>query len=536
VSIGGAPGIIVGVAVGAAAKAGLDPAFEVPIQDAWAANPNKILDIGLLARLVAQGGVLLGAADGSTDGSAYNHALRQGFTGDKLDRLIYLSQTAPDLALTLELWRRGLLGDPTGATAVELVKHAFAKHQIEPQYWPALEELFSGRLDPALLAVMVQRSVLANASNAAGTDTLLPFDVAAAAQAIYNEWNAVTEAQLGTAAPDGHNVTPMPQVPIDPIIEARAHGIDFERLAAEARIVGLPASPDLAARMVFRGIITPSDFAQAAAEGNTRIEWAPALFEGFREIPTTGEYITGQLRGRYDRAGRLANTIKHGMSEENSDLLYDVHARGLPLHQAFIGERRGGTYDGPIEGIPDWAQAAMRKASLDPVYWNLAWAARESYPSAFVTRALLQAGAITEKQGEQIFSDIGWPDWLGTTVAQHYAPSGVTGADKHVTAAQTQLRNTIHTSYKSGEIDAAAATAALPTAGVATDWIPAILAIWDVERSIPRKTLTAAQIKKGYNEAAINADTGAAWTKDEAIAALIALGYAADTANDFLVI
>jgi hypothetical protein len=49
-----------------------------------------------------------------------------------------------------------------------------------------------------------------------------------------------------------------------------------------------------------------------------------------------------------------------------------------------------------------------------------------------------------------------------------------------------------------------------------------------------RRQLTPAQIKKAYLKAARNAATGAPWTRDEAIAALISEGYSIQTANDYL--
>src|SRR5215472_15312757 len=108
----GVAGIIIGVGAGAATSAALAPAIEVPKQEAWAANPHRILDVALLARLVAQGGIDLGTAE--TD------AKRDGYSPDKLDALVYLEQTVPGFAQALDLWRRGLIGDP-------LFEHALVK-------------------------------------------------------------------------------------------------------------------------------------------------------------------------------------------------------------------------------------------------------------------------------------------------------------------------------------------------------------------------------------------------------------------------
>src|SRR5438105_3309226 len=136
---------------------------------------------------------------------------------------------------------------------------------------------------------------------------------------------------------------------LDPFAEAKAMAVDEERLKVLARIVGLPASPDLAARMVFRDIIERIDFDRAIAEGNTRNEWAPFLFEGFRQIPTAHDGIEGRLRGWIDDAAMYAQTARHGMSKADTDLLFKITGRPLSFHQVFIGERRGGVYDGATD-------------------------------------------------------------------------------------------------------------------------------------------------------------------------------------------
>src|SRR4029077_11633066 len=104
--LGSAPGIIIGVGVGTAAAAALEPAIEIPRQDAWNRLPNRILDAGTLARLVAQGGVDLGAA--------HAEAQREGYAADKVDALVYLAQTVPGFGEALTLYRR----DPAGFAAL----------------------------------------------------------------------------------------------------------------------------------------------------------------------------------------------------------------------------------------------------------------------------------------------------------------------------------------------------------------------------------------------------------------------------------
>jgi hypothetical protein len=84
------------------------------------------------------------------------------------------------------------------------------------------------------------------------------------------------------------------------------------------------------------------------------------------------------------------------------------------------------------------------------------------------------------------------------------------------------------------ETDDATATTTLGTLGVAAGAIPEVLALWQAERALIRKQLTPAQVKKAYRGAVVNPDTGTAWTRDDAMAALLDRGYSSSDATTFL--
>jgi len=521
------PELVVGIAAGAAASTALEPALEIPRQDAWDGARNKILEPELLARLVAQGGVTLD--------TAHYFAHRNGFDDDQFAALVYMAQTVPDLALTLEVWRRGLLGDPQSTAAIALVEHAFVKHQIEPQYWPALEELFSGRLDPALIATMVQRSVLPNATNPASGEQLLPFNTADVAQTVYDDWAAVVNGLGGIAPPTGHNVTPMPQVELDPITEARAHGIDFDRLAAETRIVGLPASPDLAARAVFRRIITAQDFVQALAEGNARVEWAPALFEAFREIPTVRDFVQKHLRGWTDAQGMYDGAARHGMGKDDVDTLFQIERRPLSPHQIKQGLARGARFNPAPNEIQDPYTASVHQNNLGPEWYELAVSLQGAYPSLFITNRLVTGGTISADTGRDWLQKSGNADEVVTAMHDSWTGGGTVKADPALKSEQTRLKTATHKAYIDFLIPDSTATTALEAAGVSAAAVPAVLQLWQAERDLIRKSLSAAQIKKAWTEQIPDPATGQPWTEAEAVTRLQELGYTADDAKILLV-
>ena len=489
--LGATPGIIVGVGVGAAASAALAPAIEIPKQEAWAANANRILDAGLLARLVAAGGIALPAAQAE--------ALRDGYGNDKLDALVYLEQTVPGLAQALELWRRFALPD-------DLWTHALVKAGLDARYLPYLAQLKVGELvGMGDIAYGVVRGILPAPS-----------------------WVPVAPPATGDKVPR------FPQVQIDPLVLANKLGFDEDMLKLMVGRSGLSMAPVMAANAFFREIIGPNDYLLAIAEGDLRTEWAEAVQEVSREILTAHDYAELQLRGFSTAAERQANTAKHGMSVADSDLLYDVLGRAPAVHAVTTGLARGGTLNGDTSAIPQVYLESMERSNIRPEWYSIAYANRYSYPSAFVLRSLAQAGELGDTTAvEQILLDIGWPPALAASVAAKWVPTGTTG-DPHATKAMTQLWTTTHRAYVAAEIDDATATTALGAAGVAAGSIAGVLALWGEERALIRKQLSPAQVKKAVKEAVPNPATGAPWTVADGLTALLARGYSQADATTLL--
>lgn len=489
--IGSAPGILIGFGVGAAASAALEPAFEVPRQQAWAAAPYRILDVGQLAVAVAQGGVDIDAA--------IAEAKLDGYGEDKLRLLTYLSQTVPGIGEATALWRRGLLSD-------DLYNHVLVKAGLDQRYVdPIIQNKLAEPLGIGDIALAVVRGILP-------APPYVPVPVPA----------------------QGDKVPRYPQVDVDPEKLAALLGYSPQALQIEIGRSGLSMAPVMAAQAAFRQIIGADDFKIAVGEGDTRTEWGEAIYEVSRAIPNPHDYVQGQLRGWITEDERNAGIGRHGMVAADGDLMFEIERRPLNPRAVTTGLARGGTFQPAADEIQDPYRAAVHQADLGPEWYDLAIANRYTYPSAFVIRALLEAGVWTADRAEQVLLQIGWPPDMAHEVAAFYAPSGTTVADKHVAKAQTQLWNTTHTSYKSGEVSDTTATDALTTAGVTPDAIPAVLDVWKAERELIRKQLSAAQIKKAYAEGVQNPATGLAWTQQDATTRLLDLGYNAEDAATLL--
>ena len=477
-------------AAGFAASHALEPEAVTIRQEAW--NAARVLRIPpqLAAAIAAEN---IGSfPDMQTEAHYY------GWDDTRFPLLYHLSLVAPDTGELLQMVRRDTLKQGQFA-------HGLRKGKLEPEWDQALADLANVYLSPDILAVMLQRAVIPNQGQLPGAD--------------------LTTTGL---------VPRFPQVPIDAYAMAKTFGWSKDQLDAQARIQGLPPGMDLVARMVFRKIVERGDFNLAAEQSNRRVEWADFEFDGYRQIPTAHDGVEGRLRGWLNDTEMYAQTARHGMSEPDTDLLFKITGRPLSFHQVFIGLRRGGVYDGPIDHIDPAFLKALRESNVRPEWYNLAWAQRNSLPSVFAIRMLTEAGTWSQAKTETRLLWLGWVEEDAKETATAWAAMAGGSVDAHVKAAQTALRNTTHRSYIAAESDDATATTALEAAGVEAGSVPAVLALWAQERELVRKQLTPAQIKKAYKESAINAETTVAWTRDEALAALIARGYSSTDADSFL--
>lgn len=492
--LGSTPGIIVGVGVGTAAADALEPAFERARQDAWRKNAVKELEPGIIARLVAQGAMPL-------DRDAYNAAGGEGFGPDKLDALVYLSQTVPGFGQALELYRR----DPQGFA--DLWTHALVKNGIDARYLPHLNELRDDRLSPPVVALAIVRGILRDPG-------FLP---------------------VGPPTGTG-KVAAFPTSPLNALEEAQSFGFNPDRLFVQTAISGRPMGPEAAAQAVFKGILEHVDYQRAISEGDVRNEWADAIFENMRPIPSVLDGVQGHLRGWLTEPEMFEQAHRHGMADADTSLLFKIHGRPPSWHQIWIGLQRGGTYDGPITDIHPAFLKGLRESDLRPEWYNLLWHSRYSYPSPFVLRQLTSSGAITQADAEQVLHFEGYEPTFAAKIAAAWAGAGTETAatDPTVKKAQTSLFTALHRSYVNRESDAAAVRPGLTALGVTAQAQSDVLGLWELERNLIHAELSPTQIRKAVNGGIVNPSTGQPWSHADGHAALLARGYTSADAETFL--
>jgi len=402
--LGNTVGEAAAFAAGLAIAPVLHPIVKTLENEAWRLDPTSPLNPDAVAALVAQGAVVLdtGASEANLTGTS---AARFG-------HLVTLAFRAPTYGEAQDLRRRNKITD-------DQLRHSFAKAQIETQYWDALADLVDERLSAQAVALGIIRSMIADPG-------FFP-------------------VQLDTA---GGKVPAYPVSNIDAITEAAASGFDQERLRVMVGSIGRPPGPVEGAHALFRGLIEQPDFNRLILESDTRPEWAEVFRDVAREILTASQYAELELRGFLTTAQRRTQTQKHGMSDADSDLLYNVLGRSIPEHQIVTGEARGGVFEGPIDTIPKAFLQSLQRGNLRPEYYNLAYANRYSYPSAFVLRSLATSGEITEAEAETLLLQIGWPPELAKTVSASWAPTGAAAkVNPWVKAQQTRLVTAMHKAF-----------------------------------------------------------------------------------------
>lgn len=487
-------GIAIGEGIGAAVGDVIVPKLRQFQSEQWNKHPDMPLEVGQVATALIKGFP-----------TALNLALEASYTGFNEDRLGVLEQNLrehPELALALQMWRRGYIT----ITDVDryLQRHGFDKDSRDAMLRPAGEPggLKHERLAPAQIALGIVRSIIRDPG-------LMPVDL--------DTSGGVVPAYRPSS--------------ISALDEAADAGIDEERLRVMVGEIGLPMSAQQAASALFRKIIRRGDYNRAILEGDTRPEWAEPILEQARQILTANQYAELELRGYLDRTTRLEHTDKHGMSHADSDLLYDVLGRAVTTHQVTTGLARGGKYPGSYANVPSPYREAIQRGNLREEYAELAYANRHSYPSAFQVRAETQNGNLSEAECKQILLEMGWsPKWADHFAKAWHSQAGGTGvtADPLVKSARTQAITEIRSAYLIQQADATQADGWLGEVSVPADVRAELIRIWTVMREVPQKGLSASQIRQAYQ-----ADP-TRYPLTWATAEMLKLGYTTEDAGAYL--
>jgi hypothetical protein len=453
-SIGLSSQLLFSFGLGTAARPALEPFAQSLANEAWSTHAVLPPDALYLAQGVAQGQV--------AKADAYSWAKQQGFDTAQMDAMVSVANVGPPLGLAYEAWRRGQLTDAEFQTSLRRLG-------IEAAWFPALEALKHDRLDLGALATAVHRGIMDDSG------------------------------LLVTPVPSGSgNIPRIPVSGLDTLAEFAAQGIDRERARVLVADTGLPLSLGEMLQLYNRNKVTATDVKVSVAESNVRNEYMDVALDLARRLLTPHEYAEAELRGIKSRAEAQAGAGLSGVTDADYVTMFENLGRPLNVHEITTALARGGTYGGDYSSVPQPFRDAIRRSAIRPEYADLAFHNRYTYPSAFVLRSLAQAGDLGGQQAvAKVLEEIGWKPSFATQVSTAWTAGNATG-DAHVAKAQTQLWGTTHRSYVGEMIDNTTATTALRAAGVDAAAVPPILTLWNEERSLIRKQLTPAQVKKAY--------------------------------------
>jgi hypothetical protein len=466
-------GLAIGTGLGGAIEDTVRPRLESFRQSQWQAHPDVALTPGVAAEVTAENYDTFQAMEAE--------AARNGYNATRFQYLYDVTVTAPGMGELIAMLRRN------SEQAIDFT-HGLRKAKLETRWDAALANLANQRLSAPDIAYMVVRGVLPD------------------------------DGMLGQSLPTrADNLNLPPQIALDPIAEAALTGWDKERLRAFIGRSGLAMAPVMAAQARFRGILTQNDYELTIARGDLYPAYAHPVLEASRQIPTTDQFVEAHLRGWITAQEMYAGTALHGMTQPNTDLQYHIHRRPLSPHQIKQALARGASFNPEQGEITDPYTASVHQANLGPEWYEMAVSLQGSYPSLFITNRLVTQGTISADTGRTWLERSGLADTVVTSMHDFWTSGTGTTADPHVTKAENQLWTTAHKSYVGEMIDSATATTALGAAGVSAGAISAVLSRWNEERSLIRKQLSPAQIKKALKDGL--------YTQTQAVDALLARGY-----------
>jgi hypothetical protein len=426
-------------AAGGATSRAISPGLQDLTNEAWELHPKVPPDAYALASGVAQGQVDRGKAE--------KWAAQQGIGTDQFRALVDIANTGPGIANAFELWRRGYIDEAGFRRAVKRIG-------LEQEWIDDLVQIKTRLLDVADIARGIHRGLIRDPG-------LMPVE---------------QPTEVG-------RVPAYPVYGIDALEQAAGHGYSRDELGVLIGLQGNPMGAHEAANATFRGVIEKADYERAIAEGNTRNEWAEAIFEQSRQIPTARDFLENALRGYRTLEDAIAGAAKHGLSAEDATLIYQNQGRPMTVHQITQALARGAKFNPEPGEIRDPYMASIVEGSLKPGYYELEMALRYSYPGFFQTLNALNKGWIDGPTATSWLLYQGYAPEAVDAIVSNVAGTKAGGAStsSQAKSAVTKLYTALHKGFINGTLTAENVRAALHEQGEPADVVDAVLRTWTIE-------------------------------------------------------
>lgn len=421
-------------ALGGAMRSPLEPPLVELTNETWA----RFVDAGITVPTEPGDAAEIAAERVAEREWAKDQARQRGYGGEQMDKLIDAVMNAPGMGELFQLWRRRLITDAQ-------FEHGLRKARLEDLWDGPLAGLHDVLLSSEELAMMQQ-------------------------QGFVDEARANAEGAL--------------------------QGVTDERQQLRFEASGLPPGIETALQMLRRSIIDGATFAQIVREGHTKTKYTDELEQLKTVVLPALNYVEGHLRDWISEQEMNAGGALTGHTPEQMDLLFKIHGRPISFHQTWIGLQRGGELDGPIGEIHPAFLASLRRSNIQPPFYNLAWAQRYNYPSAFVLRGLTQRGDITQAQAEEVLRFEGWEPTFAAKVAAAWSkPSSA--AAKEATVAD------LLTLYEGEQATRAETLAAIEGLGYPADEAARKVDLLEARRIVSAKTAAISDLHGGFKKGAL---------------------------------
>lgn len=492
--LGSAPSIILGVGVGTAAAAAIEPLVVTAAQNAWGNNQYKVFPPGTLAELVAQGYI------GSPQAKA--EAGFSGFNAQREAALIQLAMKAPGVAPALELLRRTAGPDlSANGGGDDLFTHALRKSALEPQWDAGLTALRWHLLELGQIANAIQQGHITD-------EGILP-----------GITGAVTPpGGVGTVtSPDG-----APAFSVDPTIidlsgitEAAGLGWDEDRLKVAANLVGLPPGMMELLTLWNRGIIDEDSVNIGLREGHLKTKWTTPVKRLRWSVLSELQYVEARVRGWITNQELYDGGALRGYTQDQLDLLHQTHGRPISARAVSRGLARGGVRLDPVadftganpvgangetvDPIPDTLFKAMQQSNIQQQWYDLERRDIVNYPSLFMLNRLAIADPTYIPRAVTILGYLIY-DPIDITAIEKYwnAQTGAAGTIKKQTLAHLMAE------YLSGALARDALVTVLTGMGYTADQANDEIALAEFNQAKTARTRAIRSIEKRYVGAQIS--------------------------------
>lgn len=343
--------------------------------------------------------------------------------------------------------------------------------------------------------------------------------------------------------------------------EASMSGVKRERFEVLARIAGNAPDPQALAIALRRKLIDQATYDRGIAQGRLRNEWGDLVRELSVQQPSPEAMLQAYLEGQIGEAEARERFAQLGGDPGYFDIMFHTQGQAPTPVQALDLANRG---------IIPWSGTGPNATSYEQAFlegpWRNKWlgpfrALGEYLPPPRTVTAMLRAGSISEALGRELLAKQGLraelvDAYVADATAQSTSSTKDLGQatvttlyrDRLISRAQAQsflealsydakaaglileiedLRvvqqfmasavGRIHTLYVGHKISGAQATATLGQLGVDAANVGDLVALWGYERDANVRSLTPAEIGKGFHDGVLDQATAQAY--------LVQLGY-----------